>query len=131
MSGQKVEQSPLTQLGVDTMTITDENGKKRQVTDHATIKKELWGAFPELKTVSGNETVEELEENAQYKIRSDSEWNDKFESYLGIEKKGGQMLYLIRWIRAERKLHKEKMKGYDDTFDSLIDESYFTVGRKE
>ena len=89
MSGQRVEQYPLTQLGVDTMTITDENGKKRQVTDHATIKKELWGAFPELKTVSGNETVEELEENAQYKIRSDSEWNDKFESYLGIEKKGG------------------------------------------
>ena len=131
MSGQSVEQSALTQLGVDTMTITDVNGKKRKVTDHATIQKELWGAFPELKTVSGNETVEELEENAQYKIRSDSKWNDMFESDLGIVKIGGQMLYLIRWIRAERKLHKEKMKGYDDTFDSVIDESYFTVGRKE
>ena len=41
------------------------------------------------------------------------------------------MIYLIRWIRAERKLHMEKMKGYVDTFDSVIDESYFTVGRKE
>ena len=76
MSKQRVEQSALTQLGVDTMTIKDENGKKRQVTDHATIKKELWGAFG-------------FEENAQYKIRSDSEWNDKFESDMGIEKKGG------------------------------------------
>jgi len=31
---------------------------------------------------------------------------------------------------AERKLLKEKRRGYDDTFDSVIDESYFTVGRK-
>ncbi len=40
------------------------------------------------------------------------------------------MLYLIRKLRAELKLRKEKMKGYDDTFDSVIDESYFKVGRK-
>ena len=88
MSKQRVEQSALTQLGVDTMTIKDENGQKRQVTDHATIKKELWGAFG-FETVSGNETVEELEENAQYKISADSEFMDMFESDMGIEKKGG------------------------------------------
>lgn len=88
MSKQRVEQSALTQLGVDTMTITDENGKKRKVTDHETIKKELFNAFP-LKTVSDKETVEELEENAQYKIRSDSEFMEMFESDMGIEKKGG------------------------------------------
>ena len=56
--------------------------------DHATIKKELWGAFG-FETVAGNETVEELEENAQYKISSDSEFMDMFESDMGIEKKGG------------------------------------------
>ena len=88
MSKQRVEQSALTQLGVDTMTITDANGKKRKVTDHETIKKELFNAFP-LKTVSDKETVEELEENAQYKIRSDSEFMEMFESDMGIEKKGG------------------------------------------
>ena len=89
MSKQRVEQSALTQLGVDTMTITDENGKKRKVTDHETIKKELFNAYPQLKTVSRKETVEELEENAQYKIRSDSEFMEMFESDMGIEKKGG------------------------------------------
>lgn len=89
MSKQRVEQSALTQLGVDTMTITDANGKKRKVTDHETIKKELFNAYPQLKTVSGKETVEELEENAQYKISSDSEFMDMFESDMGIEKKGG------------------------------------------
>ncbi len=40
------------------------------------------------------------------------------------------MLYLILKLRAELKLRKEKKKGYDDTFDSLIDESYYKVGRK-
>jgi len=40
------------------------------------------------------------------------------------------MLYLINKIRAESKLLKEKRRGYDDTFDSVIHESYFTVGRK-
>ena len=40
------------------------------------------------------------------------------------------MIYLINYIRAELKLLKEKRRGYDDTFDSVIDESYFTVGRK-
>ena len=45
--------------------------------------------------------------------------------------KGDQVIYLINYIRAELKLLKEKRRGYDDTFDSVIDESYFTVGRKE
>ena len=45
--------------------------------------------------------------------------------------KGDQVIYLINKLRAERKLLKEKRRGYDDTFDSVIDESYFTVGRKE
>ena len=41
------------------------------------------------------------------------------------------MIYLINYIRAELKLLKEKRKGYDDAFASVIDESYFTVGREE
>ena len=41
------------------------------------------------------------------------------------------MLSLVYKIKAERKLLKEKRRGYDDTFDSVINESYFTVGRKE
>jgi hypothetical protein len=40
------------------------------------------------------------------------------------------MLYLINKVRAESKLLKEKRRGYDDTFDSVIHESYFRVGRK-
>jgi len=41
------------------------------------------------------------------------------------------MGYLINLFKAEQKINNIKSQGYDDTFDSVIDESFINSDRKE